>query len=214
MILSRRACSSITEASSRNLVSRSQAASGIGVFRHRKVVQPVETRQVDRFFLLPGQRLPDLLGREGEDGRHERREGAADPAQGSLGRPALARGRRRGVEPVLQESSRTPRESWRKKSRAGGRRRGTRTLVGRDDRWTRPGLAEGPAIERLEQLGGAGRRSPDRSRRGWRSGSAPCSGSSGTPPRSGPGSPRRSGRRRGSRGSRPRAAGCPRRTSG
>ena len=47
--------------------------------------------------------VPDLLGRERQDRRHQANERVQDAVAGRLGRPALRRVRRRGVEPVLQD---------------------------------------------------------------------------------------------------------------
>ena len=47
--------------------------------------------------------VPDLLGRERQDRRHQADERIQDAVAGRLGRAALRRVRRRGVEPVLQD---------------------------------------------------------------------------------------------------------------
>ncbi len=138
------------EASSRSFIRRSQASSGTSVFR--KVIQPVETRQVDRLFLRAGQRLPDLFGGERKDGRGQGRERAADPGHGGLGGPALPGGGGRGVEPVLQDVEIEGRERRRAEvDERSGRRRGTRSArTPRDARREPPSLRQRPAVERQE----------------------------------------------------------------
>ena len=101
MIFSRRASSRITEASSLNLVSRSQAG-----LRHRplrEVVQPVETRQVDRFFLLSGKRAQISSAVNGQDRRRDRGERARDAARGPSARIGVRRAGGGRVEAVLQD---------------------------------------------------------------------------------------------------------------
>ena len=66
-----------------------------------QIVQCLETREVDRFFLPPRNRLPDLLRSEGEDGASQRGERPGYAEKRRLGRPPLPPGRGRGVEAVL-----------------------------------------------------------------------------------------------------------------